>query len=77
MATVGAAAQSSAAISLCVSLMEILVTKKVISKDEALEILDTLSVAKRSKAVLHQSREEDEAHLLLDHLRKRFSDKTF
>jgi hypothetical protein len=52
MATVGAAAQSSAAISMCVSLMEILTSKGVISKAEALDIFDTLGCAKQSKAVL-------------------------
>ena len=75
MASVGAAAQSSAAISLCVSLMEILTSKGIITKADALDIFDTLASAKQSKAAIHASPEELEASQLLAHLRQRFSDR--
>ena len=68
---VGSEAQSSAALSLAAGLVQLLTLKKIITKDDALELYRSLAQAKHSKGDLHSSAGEHEAGDLLDHLANR------
>ena len=67
-------AQSSAALSLTAGLIQKLVLKNILSKDDAVEIYETIAEAKKAKAELHGNAVEAEAGALLTHLADRLKE---
>jgi hypothetical protein len=74
MIEVSGEAQSSAALSLTAALIQKLILKNILTKDEAIDLYDALAKAKESKAELHANPVEEEAAALLAHLAARLKE---
>lgn len=66
-------ALASASLSISLGILEILVKKGVIDKDEALAMFDEIASSKESKSTLYDSDAEAEAAALIAGLRKRLA----
>lgn len=66
-------ALASAALSIGLGILEKLVKKGVIDKDEALAMFDEIASSKESKSTLYDSDAEAEAAVLIAGLRKRLA----
>jgi hypothetical protein len=72
---VSPAALASTALSVALATIELLVRKKLITKEDALEIYDTLIRAKDAKSDIYANDTEAEAANLLAGLRQRLAER--